>query len=512
MPDRKRTFNYTFELLPARASKGRALDELIRFAEQAASDGILHALSITDNAGGHPALSPLALGREIADLGIEPIIHFSCKDKNRNTLESQLLELDRAGLHKLMVITGDYPGPGFRGRAKPVFDLDSVQALDLVREMNRPGKENSQGQSPWKLETAFTAGCVVSSFKKTEAEQAGQYLKLAKKLEAGACFIVSQMGFDIRKFQELLIVKNMLAEKIPLYATVFVPDIRLARLIRKGAIPGCTIPARILMKMEKEACETRAMAMKKGIERAARLVALLRGIGFDGVHLSGYQLDYQHVRSIIKQADEYAAQWRTHIRDFIFPEEWNWMLFEQDKETGLNIRDDGKGILQILRSLPGKYHSPLKGVIFSANSIMHNMFFERDKGAYGICRRFSEKLERSSTLQPFTSFEHFIKGILYDCRHCGDCYLDDNAFLCPHSQCAKFLVNGPCGGSNNGWCEVWPGKKRCIYVRIYERVKETAVIKTLSGPILPPRDWNLDSTSSWLNFYLGKDHSAAKGD
>jgi len=56
-----RSFVVTFELVPARASKGKAIDEILRFAREAADDGLISALSITDNAGGHPALTPRAL-------------------------------------------------------------------------------------------------------------------------------------------------------------------------------------------------------------------------------------------------------------------------------------------------------------------------------------------------------------------------------------------------------------------------------------------------------------------
>lgn len=511
MNNKENGFKYTFELLPARASKGKALDELMGFAEQAAKEGLLHALSITDNAGGHPALTPLALGREIKALGIEPVIHFSCKDKNRNTIESQLLELDRAGLNTLMILTGDYPGKGFRGRAKPVFDLDSVQVLDLIRHMNM-STEHAEIEPEWMLKRGFNAGCVVSPFKKIEAEQVCQYLKLGKKIKAGAGFIVSQMGFDIRKFHELLILKDQMARDVPLYATVFVPDLKLARIIHKGIIPGCTIPYRVLHEMEQEAAGGTVREKEKRIDRAARLTALLRGIGFDGVHLSGYRLNYTDIKRIIHLSDEYFHEWPLLVNDFLFPEEWGWMLFERDQETGLNKIPHDADLLQRLHLLPGRCRSLSGGAILASNLAIHNIFFEKEKGAYKTCKKLAEKLDGAPVANSLTRLENLIKGILYDCRHCGDCALGDNAFLCPQSQCAKFLLNGPCGGSNNGWCEVWPGKKRCIYVRIYERTARTSAINTLSGPILPPRNWGLNETSSWINFYLGRDHSGITED
>ena len=101
-------------------------------AQQAAKGGKVHALTITDNPGGNPAILADYLGEEILKLGIEPLVHFTCKDKNRNQIESELYALDRAGVRNLLVMSGDYPVTGFQGRPKPVFDLDPVHAVELI--------------------------------------------------------------------------------------------------------------------------------------------------------------------------------------------------------------------------------------------------------------------------------------------------------------------------------------------------------------------------------------------
>ena len=123
---------------------------MLRTAEQAARGGLVNAVSLTDNPGGHPTLFPDVIGLEICRLGIDPIVHFTCKDKNRNQIESILYELDRIGIHNLLVMTGDYPRYGFEGQANPVCDLDSVQAIRLVSQNEpgtRPGRKGSLGGS-----------------------------------------------------------------------------------------------------------------------------------------------------------------------------------------------------------------------------------------------------------------------------------------------------------------------------------------------------------------------------
>ena len=116
-------FALTLELVPNRGGRSAAHVRALDFARDAATDGRLQAVSITENAGGHPALAPEVLGREILDLGLDVIIHLSCKDKNRNQIESGLFAWDRAGLRNLLVVAGDYPQRGYRCLARVRFRL-----------------------------------------------------------------------------------------------------------------------------------------------------------------------------------------------------------------------------------------------------------------------------------------------------------------------------------------------------------------------------------------------------
>ncbi len=133
----KNTLSVTWELVPGRGANEKAQVTAMASAEQAAKGGRVHALTITDNPGGNPAILADYLGMEILKLGIEPLVHFTCKDKNRNQMESQLYALDRAKVRNLLVMTGDYTVSGFKGRPKPVFDLDPSNTLQLITEMNK---------------------------------------------------------------------------------------------------------------------------------------------------------------------------------------------------------------------------------------------------------------------------------------------------------------------------------------------------------------------------------------
>jgi methylenetetrahydrofolate reductase (NADPH) len=136
--------------------------------------------------------------------------------------------------------------------------------------------------------------------------------------------------------------------------------------------------------------------------------------------------------------------------------------------------------------------------------------FEPGKKLYGLMKSLSGKVAGTKIEPLFHKLEHLTKVVIFDCKDCGDCALIDVAYLCPMSQCPKNQRNGACGGSFDGWCEVYPGKKKCIYVRAYVRLKKQGEEQQLENSIIPPCNWDFYQTSSWINYYLGKDHTSKK--
>ncbi|MBI2303071.1 MAG: methylenetetrahydrofolate reductase C-terminal domain-containing protein [Armatimonadetes bacterium] len=100
-----------------------------------------------------------------------------------------------------------------------------------------------------------------------------------------------------------------------------------------------------------------------------------------------------------------------------------------------------------------------------------------------------------------TRTEGFIKGMLFDCRNCGQCVLSKTGLVCPMT-CPKALRNGPCGGTLDGQCEVYPDQP-CIHVRIHGRV--VGQESTDLPPLLPPVDPRLFHTSSYINWWTRRD-------
>ena len=483
-------FTITYELVPGRGSGGKRLEKILQLAENAKADGRIKAFSITDNPGGHPALSPTSLGLDIQAMGVSPLLHFSLKDKNRNMAESQLFECHRHDLLNLLVLGGDFPRYGFRGQAMPVFDLDSTQLLSLIERLrhNFTVKKGAPGQAMGLPEMDFFAGCVVSPFKNLESEQVWQYIKLLTKIQCGAQFIISQLGFDMIKYEELILLTRDQNISIPVMANVFVPSLAVARVMNTGRVPGVILPDTLLQQMEAEA-ENKDKGEEARLLRAAKMIAALREMGYAGIHLGGNNLDFDSISFLLDQAEHFAGS--DLAKEVHFPEPSTWYLHNDCSEK------------------PKKYSMP---ILFSSNDLIHEQIFNESGLLFPIARTVSLKtLDNTFLTKLYTYFEHLIKKFLFHCRMCGDCTLSESSYLCPQSGCPKRMVNGPCGGSINGYCEVYPKEKLCFWVRSYHRGPKPDCNTIQAIKPIPPKDWALNRTSSWLNYYSGKDHCRLKG-
>ena len=112
-------------------------------------------------------------------------------------------------------------------------------------------------------------------------------------------------------------------------------------------------------------------------------------------------------------------------------------------------------------------------------------------------RTFGEKVEET--------LESAVKGALFGCRMCGNCLLQETAFICP-MECPKGLRNGPCGGSTPEHCYVDP-QRPCIWFKIYERAEKMGRLERLME-VLPPLDWEKTGTSAFKDLRM---HVKEKG-
>jgi methylenetetrahydrofolate reductase (NADPH) len=484
----------------ASAPSGAAVLELAR---ELAADDRIDLLSITDNPGGTAKLAPDVIGAELLAQGQEVTIHLSCKDWNRNGLESRGWQLASAGFHNILALSGDYPAVGHSGLAEPVFDIDSVGLLALFQAMN-DGLPDPRRPDARLEPTDFFLGCVVTNHKRHEREVLPQYLKLRKKAGAGARFAINQIGWNARKDDELL--RWVRREELPLamLANVYFLSRGAARVFHKGRIPGVVVSDELL-----ELVERQAAAPDKGheffVDLAAKHVAVARGLGYDGVYLGGH-MPASTFGEILDRASTFGADdWRSLGREIAFGFDGEFHLFEQDPETGLSSDTVSASYLESKSKRRTDLRVPLT---YRLSRRLHDAVFDPEAPLHPAGRAFYGAVERGP--RPIGKALHLVeqaaKVPLFHCRDCGDCSLPDIAYVCPESQCAKNQRNGPCGGTRDGLCEVYDSE--CIWSQAYERLKAYGEAESLLDRPVVVKDHALARTSAWANAFLDRDHTA----
>lgn len=463
-------------------------------------------VSITDNAGGNPMLGPTALGKPILYGGKEVIIHLSCKDFNRHGLESTAWHLASEGFHNILALSGDYPADGYRGEAKPVFDIDSIGLLTLLDEMNRglghrPTIDADPGEST--SGTSFFAGAVTTNFKLHENEVVPQYLKLEKKIECGARFIIAQIGYDSRKCHEqLAYMQRQGLGHVPLIGNVFALTLPTARFFRTGKIPGVVISDGLL-----ELCEKYGRGQDKGRrffrELAAKQLSVFRGLGYRGAYLGGVH-DYGGVQDVLNTTDTFGPDdWKLFAKDIRFSRPGEFYLFDEDAGTLLANPDGLNPAYEASLGRRKKTKHVTLGYRLSRK--VHDTAFTPGRRLFKLGERVYDKAKDGAQGPlPLRILEHASKAALFRCKDCGDCSLPDTAFTCPESRCAKNQRNGPCGGTRDGKCEVHDYD--CIWSVAYDRLKWEGKEQDLLAHAPVIQDQGLRGTSSWGNAFLRRDH------
>lgn len=483
--------------------------KLITLVEELCKIPDVDWISFTDNAGGNPMISPEILGRKVNSLGKNAVINITCKDNNRNALESKAWQYASDGFDNLMVLTGDYPIDGYKNPALPVFDIDAVGLLKMLSDMNNGLviKGKKPGTTVTLNKTSFLAGCTVSPFKVSEAEQMMQYEKLLLKVKNGAAFIIPQLGYDIRKSHELLCFMKENNINIPVFGNIYRLTAGIARMFNQGFFPGCVVSDDLLARIDKE-----KPSADKGrgffTSFAAKQLCCFKGMGYQGVYIAGIDKP-DDLTSILEKAKEYeGSDWHDFVPELTNPRPNEFYYYELDPKTKLSDPEKkNERLINYKRSNYSKHIS----VSYRFSRVVHAIAFKKPSSFFGIPRAYYKWLTKGTSRRGYHFFyfhERMIKAALFNCRECGDCSLPDITYLCPESQCSKNQRNGPCGGSDSDKCEVTKYGKYCIWVKAYNRNKyfDKDKVKLLDRPAIL-KDNGLCNTSGWANYYLEKDHS-----
>jgi homocysteine S-methyltransferase len=201
-------------------------------------------------------------------VGLEPILHYACRDRNLLGMQSDLLGAHAMGMRNLLLVTGDPPKLGDYPDATAVFDVDSIGLTNVVTRLNHGFDIGGQ---PIGLATAFHVGVALNHAAPSLDEEVRRF---EYKVQAGAEFAITQPVYDVPQFEAFL--ARIAHVRIPILAglTPF-ESVRHAEFMA-NEVPGVYVPERLLDRMR--AADERGAAAEEGLAIAHEIATELRGL------------------------------------------------------------------------------------------------------------------------------------------------------------------------------------------------------------------------------------------
>lgn len=247
--------------------------------------GRVHGINVTDIQSAVMRASSLAGCLKLQEAGLPPIMQMVCRDRNRLSLQSELLSAAAFGVNEVLCLTGDYNTLGDHPQSKPVFDLDAVQLIKAARRLMEgrdmayyPDRKNPDqmvdgepldGEPP-----SFLIGCVVNPGAEPLEPQ---IMKLRKKIDAGAMFCQTQAVYEASVYERFL--ERLGDCPIPILAGVVVLKSPMMAKFMNANVAGVQVPEWMI-----EALADKETRVQRSIEMHAQLVADLKPL-CQGIHM-----------------------------------------------------------------------------------------------------------------------------------------------------------------------------------------------------------------------------------
>jgi 5,10-methylenetetrahydrofolate reductase len=243
--------------------------------------GYIDAFNVTD---GQTAVVRMAswagclIGKEE---GLDPILQMTCRDRNRIALQMDVLGAAALGINNILCLSGDHVTFGDHPQSKPVYDIDSIQFIKVIKDMRDEKKlqngEPIPGQEP-KLFIGAAANPFADPFEY-------RVERLAKKVAAGADFIQTQIVYNVEKFEKWMemVRDRSLHKKVKILAGLApIKSVGAAKYM-KTKVPGMDVPDEIIERLQNVAKEERA---KEGIKLTVEIAQRMKEIeGVAGIHI-----------------------------------------------------------------------------------------------------------------------------------------------------------------------------------------------------------------------------------
>ena len=424
-------------------------------------------MTIADRVHADDDLAPLDLVK-LCPTDVEKILHFSGKGRDIKEFQVFLEDSKQLGIQNLLLLTGDKlkgHTNGQHGTPRTRY-LESVNA---VMEAKRQG--------------GFNIGVAFNPFKYTEAECDAQYLKLNKKLRAGADFMITQLGYDMQALKQAQAFLKCHSYSQKIYACVMPLSLVRANFMLRNKVAGISITPHMLQVLADE--KSKGLTDRAYL-RCALQILMCQHLGFVGIHLSAC-----HKPEEQKLLESYIEQYRHLALDEL---ESLWNSLWQVKS--------GK---EFVPELADYSHPPTSSqrIKYQQLHFMHEALFEsKIAKSIGYFIFKASFWNNTFTSKVLLKAELMTKHSVVGCESCGVCRLADTLYICPET-CPKGLANGPCGGTYLDRCEF--GDRECIHsvkARLAKAVNRTDILKNKLIPSVPIE---VRGTSSWKNWYLAKE-------
>ncbi|MBO6812715.1 MULTISPECIES: methylenetetrahydrofolate reductase C-terminal domain-containing protein [Marinobacter] len=480
----RKEFIYTLEHVPELlANIDQGLSILESEAELVATDDRVRGVNIGDRVKSMHSVSTVECGSVAAKAsGKMPLLHLAGKNREVGEARAVFKEASELGLKNYLIISGDrVTEETHEGRTRY---LDSVIGIVEAKKI---------------VPDSFIAAGV-TPFKYKEEELLNQYLKMAKKINAGVDYFITNCGWDMDKFQELIWYRDARGFDTPIVANLLMPMPQWAKGIHAKRLPGVFMSDDLYAKIQEEI--SKDDAKRSGFQRLVLQIVGVKLMGYAGVQLSGVDT-YSELREVMEAAEDLEKELTSMD---LWREAWdrfntlgNGEVVEFAPEHALYLFPDGeprKNSLSGPPVLPGNRPNSAQMRKYHFMHYVHEHMFK--SGSFGAAIlapvfRFMDKttVGRSILLKA----EHSFKEPMLGCESCGFCRIQYLSYACPET-CPKGLANGPCAGTDENTCEF--KDRECIHNLKYRIAKEVNKLGDLEKIYIPAVE-GTRNTPSWAN-------------
>jgi len=275
------TFAVTAEIAPPDSADPEEVYRRARYY-----DGWVDAINATDGSGANCHMSSVGMCSLLTRRGYAMVMQVSCRDRNRIAIQGDVLGASAMGVSNILCLTGDGVQAGDHPEAKPVFDLDCMSALNMIRRMRDQG-EFLSGRPITSPPPVFLGGAANPFAPPIDYRP----MRLAKKIEAGAQFVQTQYCFDVAMFEDYMrAVRDAGShEKVFILAGVGpLASARSAEWIRDN-VAGVHIPNDVIRRLK--GADNQA---EEGVAICVELIQRMREIeGVHGVHVMAFRQEHR---------------------------------------------------------------------------------------------------------------------------------------------------------------------------------------------------------------------------